>query len=609
MTGRHDWFIKLDDSSQGKIRFADDSSLNSEGSGRVVLRDSGGREVVIDGVLYVPGLKTNLISLGQLLQKGFMMEMKKNGLNVYDQSKKLVIHADLSENRTFRIAMNTQKHQCLATAVNKDEWIWHSRFGHLNFQHLSNLQTKNMVKGLPPIKIPEEVCRECIQCKQSRPKFKEFIPTKATEKLGVIYSDVCGRMQVETPSGNRYILTFIDDLTRKMWIYLIKRKNEVLSVFKKFKSLVERQSGSKIKVLRSDGGGEYAASEFSDFCEKEGIVHEFTSPYTPQHNGAAERRNRTLLNMIRCMLKTKKMPNFLWGEAANAATYVLNMSPTRRLKLMTPEEAWTGVKPDVSHLRIFGSMCYKHVPDALRRKLDDKSTPQVLIGYHETGGYKLYDPNTEHVSTSRDVYVDESSSWDWTMASIEATTYAPKIALGEEESADKAITELAVRKSGRRSQLPSYLQDYDITHDAIVTSDGNLVHSALIAESEPITFEEAARDGHWWQAMDEEIDSIKRNNTWELVELPLNKKPIALKWIYKVKVNANGEIVRHKARLVAKGFLQKAGIDYGEVYALVARIETVRLMVALATNKDWSLHQLDVKSAFLNGPLEEEVYV
>jgi len=108
--------------------------------------------------------------------------------------------------------------------------------------------------------------------------------------------------------------------------------------------------------------------------------------------------------------------------------------------------------------------------------------------------------------------------------------------------------------------------------------------------------------------MEEEIDTIKRNNTWELVELPLNKKPIALKWIYKVKVNADGEIVRHKARIVAKGFLQKVLIDYGEVYAPVSRIETVRLVVALATNEDWSLYQLDVKSAFLNGPLEE-VYV
>jgi len=110
----------------------------------------------------------------------------------------------------------------------------------------------------------------------------------------------------------------------------------------------------------------------------------------------------------------------LWGEAASATTYVLNRSPTRRLKLITHEEAWIGAKPNVSHLRIFGSLSYKHVPDPLRRKLDDKSTPQVLIGYHETCGYKLYDPNSNHVSTSRDVYVDESSSWDWTVASIEA---------------------------------------------------------------------------------------------------------------------------------------------------------------------------------------------
>ena len=356
------------------------------------------------------------------------------------------------------------------------------------------------------------MCRECIQCKQTKPKFKELIPTKATAKLGVVYSDVCGPIQVETPSGNRYILTFINDLTRKMWIYLIKRKSEVLSVFRKFKSMVERQSGSNIKILRSNGGREYAAIEFSGFCEKEGIVHEFTPPYTPEHNGAAERRNRTLLNMVRCMLKTKKVPNFLWGEAASAATYVLNRSPTRRLKLMTPEEAWTGVKPDVSHLRIFGSLCYKHVPDPLRRKLDDKSTPQVLIGYHETGGYKLYDPNSEHVSTNRDVYVDESSSWDWMVASTEANNIS-KIVLEKEDSVDQDTTDLTLRKSGRRSRLSSYLRDCDVTHDTVVTSDGNLVHSALSAESELITFEEAAKDGHWWRAMEEEIDSIKRNNT------------------------------------------------------------------------------------------------
>lgn len=118
-----------------------------------------------------------------------------------------------------------------------------------------------------------------------------------------------------------------------------------------------------MKVLRSDGGGKYASTEFADFCEKEGIIHEFTPPYTPQHNGAAERRNRTLLNMIRCMLKNKNLPNYFWGEAANAATYVINRSPTKRLEMMTHEETWSGEKPDVAHLRIFGSLCFKHVPE------------------------------------------------------------------------------------------------------------------------------------------------------------------------------------------------------------------------------------------------------
>ena len=136
-----------------------------------------------------------------------------------------------------------------------------------------------------------------------------------------------------------------------------------------------------------------------------------------------------------------------------------------------------------------------------------------------------------------------------------------------------------------------------------------MVHFALIAEAEPIKFDKAVTNKMWVRAMKEEIDSIEKNQTWELVDPPSNKKPIALKWVYKVKVNPKGEVVKHKARLVAKGFLQKAGIDYGEVYAPVARIETVRFVVAIATNANWSMHQLDVKSAFLNGPLEEEVYV
>ncbi|XP_047161588.1 uncharacterized mitochondrial protein AtMg00820-like [Vigna umbellata] len=127
------------------------------------------------------------------------------------------------------------------------------------------------------------------------------------------------------------------------------------------------------------------------------------------------------------------------------------------------------------------------------------------------------------------------------------------------------------------------MRDYDLAYDATVSSEGNFVHYALIAESEPMEFEQAVKDKRWYKAMLEELGSIEKNQTWELTELPPNKKPIALKWIYKSKINPQGVVTRYKARLVAKGFLQQAGIDYEEVFAPVARMETIRLVASVAT--------------------------
>ena len=168
---------------------------------------------------------------------------------------------------------------------------------------------------------------------------------------------------------------------------MIKRKDEVFEIFKRFKILVENQSEKKIKVLRTDGGGEFTSKMFEDFCAEHGVDHEVTAPYTPQHNGIAERRNRTILDMARCMQKQKNFPKSLWGEAVSTAVYILNRCPTKILKNKVPEEVWSGKRPSVSHLKVFGSMCYKHVPDVRRRKLDDKSEPMILVGYHKTGAY------------------------------------------------------------------------------------------------------------------------------------------------------------------------------------------------------------------------------
>lgn len=208
-------------------------------------------------------------------------------------------------------------------------------------------------------------------------------------------------------------MTFIDDHSRKICAYLIKRKSDVFEVFQKFKNMVEKQSGKCIKTLKIDGGGEYVSNEFQAFCNSEGIVHEITPPYTPQHNGTVEKRNRTIMNMVRSMLKCKKLPKFLWGEAASTTIYILNRCPTKRLNEVTREEAWSDRKLNGSHLRVFGFVCYRHMPYQLRGKLDDKNEQMILLGFHSTGCYRLLNPNNIQIKVSRDVVIDESRESDW----------------------------------------------------------------------------------------------------------------------------------------------------------------------------------------------------
>jgi hypothetical protein len=164
-------------------------------------------------------------------------------------------------------------------------------------------------------------------------------------------------------------------------------------------------------------------------------------------------------------------------------------------------------------------------------------------------------------------------------------------------------------RSTRVRSTPARLQDCELVNDNEVTAEGDLVHFALLAGSEPLNYIEALSNLKWKQAMIEELASIKKNQTWELVELPSNKKAIQVKWVFKLKLNPDGTIAKYKARLVARGFLQREWLDYSEVYSPVARIETVRLVVAVATAREWPMYHLDVKSAFLNGPLEELVFV
>ena len=317
------------------------------------------------------------------------------------------------------------------------------------------------------------------------------------------------------------------------------------------------------------------------------------------------------------MLNGKHLPKEFWGEAVSTATYILNRCPTKKLEGITPEECWSSTKPSLSHLKVFGSIAHRHVSDQLRRKLDDKSSQMILVGYHSTGGYKLFDPVNKQIVISRDVIIDELKEWDWTAnvkkdsvgILLEEQETQVEREIRQEEPAIIYQPSTSTSRPQRTRRMPASLRDYVTTSNEVVDDEGELVHYTFYADVEPVNAAEALKDSKWVKAMIEEVKSIEDNNTWSLVELPQGKKAIDVKWVYKLKMNPKGEVTRHKAILVAKGFLQKEEIDFDEVFAPVARIETIRLVVGLAEINSWHICQMDVKCAFLNGPLDEEVYV
>jgi hypothetical protein len=335
------------------------------------------------------------------------------------------------------------------------------------------------------------------------------------------------------------------------------------------------------------------------------------------------------------------------------AVHLLNRAPTKALSGKTPFEAYHGRKPAVHYLRTFGCVAHVKTVRPHQKKLDDRSAPMVFIGY-EPGAkaYRVYDPVAQRVHVTRDIIFDENRSWDWSVTMVDTTARASEFIVEcgvmeeHEPAASPSVSPASAATSTPAvepapvpvvehspgafvSPPPSGSDNLDADHDEDVplryrTMDDilgpaiprgpaprNLVQGVLMLQigEEPDTFAEAHEEQAWRDAMAEENKSIEDNNTWRLVTLPPGHRPIGLKWVYKVKKGPEGEIVKHKARLIAKGYVQQPGRDFDEVFTLVARIESVCMLLALAAEEGWSVHHMDVKSAFLNGELQEEVYV
>lgn len=333
---------------------------------------------------------------------------------MHDQYGKLFVKAPRSKNRLYKVQMGLRDNAHLLLASISESNRWHARMGHVSYGTIKIMIDKELIQGVPNIGIEKEICSSCLLGKQTRQAFPQASSYRASKKLELIHGDLCGPITPSTSAGNRYIFVLIDDYSRYMWTILLKEKGDAFQKFRNFKTMVEQESDARIQTFRTDRGGEFVSLEFNSFCEDTGIKRHLTAPYTPQQNGVVERRNRTLMEMARSILKHMCMPNYLWGETIRHSTYLLNRVVTRALKNETPYESFRGKRPNVEHIQIFGCVAYAKIDKPHLKKLEDRSRVLVHLGTEPgSKAYRLLDPQAKKIIVSRDVVFDETKGWNW----------------------------------------------------------------------------------------------------------------------------------------------------------------------------------------------------
>ncbi|GJW14728.1 zinc finger, CCHC-type containing protein [Tanacetum coccineum] len=466
-------------------------------------------------VYYIPDLCSNIISLGQLSECGDEIKIKEPFLWVRDKTGRLLMKVQRSPNRLYKIELEEVRSTCLIAQISDPTWLWHARLGHLNFGALKTMSDKNMVEGMPKLYVPTQPCEGCLVGKQTRHSFPAHTNYRATKRLELIHGDLCGPISPPTPS-------------------------------------------------------------------------------------VVERRNRTVVEMVRSNLKTMCMPDVLWGEAVNHAVYVLNRVTSKALKDSTPYEMWTGRKAHLGHLRVFGCVAHMRIVQSHLKKLDNRSMKLVHLGIEKgSKAYRLLDPDTGKLYVSRDVIFEEDQVWGWEKSTkVKATPGMSFTIEGfntdefydddfEPEPDSPQSDQIASQsdsdwtEQGPEPINPPVSPASPVTPNVTINSPSTASSSTgggapkryrlltdlydeteeidelmmIRNDEEPVSYTEASKKREWVEAMDAELSSIEKNKTWTLVDLPKNRKAIDLKWVY-------------------KGYVQKRGVDYDEVFAPVARIET-----------------------------------
>jgi hypothetical protein len=542
-------------------------------------------------------------------------------------------------------------------ASNNTQELWHRRMSHLSIGKMKQLIAAGAVDGLPltlsNVNEDMPLCEGCVKGKAHRKEFGKTSSHHAMEVLDRIHADLCGPLP-ESMGGAKYLMLIVDEATRFVAGFPLRNKDDSTKEIIRWSKTAAVKHNRQIKEFHSDCGGEFVNSELSRHFKSVGTLTTMTQPYTSKQNPIVERMNRTIIEATRASLQQCGAPKRLWADAALTAIRVHNITVLRKGEKETPYQQWYGEKPNIKNIREWGCDQFTHVPKELRKKLDAKSRKGIFIGYSEQQlGYRVMDIESMKVHVSRDVQFNEGSytaaaalmkeermNDDGTQGDrddhkyYEDLTYRNEITLiqrvsaeehginvdkdmhkeAEEEEQKYPPSSVASSRPKRDRRPPMYygqvakgdlgqghaVEEVEVT--GIDDSDGD----------DPITVDEAFSGPEadaWRQAVKEELGSLNENSTWEPATLPAGFKVVGCKWVFKRKRDENGNVVRYKARLVCKGYTQRQGWDYNETFAPVLHHKTLRILLALVAKEDYELKHMDVKTAFLNATMKEEVYI
>lgn len=631
--------------------------VEGRGSAAISVCDSNGHQscLQLEDALYVPTFKYNLISIDILCTRNNTVQFTGNtGVITLKNGHYINL---IRKNGLYCLRIVTNPVSLLSLGD------WHNRLGHADQSMLKQLP--NVVDGVSfKTSCVTQRCQLCTINKISQTTVRNDTPLRSQNIRDLVFTDACGPF-VDSINGNKYIISFIDDHSRVARVYFMKKKSESLDKFK----LYVAEFGMP-KALRSDNAKEYFTPEMTNFIVEKGVgmQQQSTAPYSPHQNGVAERYWRTINDMARTMLDQASLPDCFWVRAVETAVFLRNRLITAAVKGKTPYEVAQGKKPDLSHVRVFGSDCVVKI-ERHRTKMEQKGRRGIFMGYDERSPvYVVYLCDERKFVKSRNVVIFEnsftnsqscfkcssksgiilvperiSSIPDIDPVSVTADVYQNGNNFGENESdfwsnqgddelADETLvidrdeTEIVtpevipeipvnqpVRRSTRTIKQPSWQQDFHMgdypLEDTIFA--GIALKSAVFSDV-PNTYKQALESSeskHWEDAMQRELTSLRDNDTWRLVPRPIKSPVIKGRWVFAKKCDKNGELESYKARYVAKGFSQIHGENYDETFAPTAKMSTIRMIIALSAQKNLILHQIDVKTAFLNSPLDEEIFV